>query len=194
MKSANNDLTDILWQFANQYVDLYQQSQGHLPLVEHDSQWPSPCQQARHNEQQILWRPSKIIEPLIFNNIEEALELVLHQDIKTYFTTFFSDAIDAKCSEGNLSLLFAWSLDDFQRLQENIIGHVLMKRKLKQEVSIFFAVTDQEDLILSLANDSGAVWVEKVGCNPHKKLADSLTEFIAMLQPDTSTAIAAIDS
>ena len=49
-----------------------------------------------------------------------------------------------------------------------------MKQKLKQEVTIFFALTDQEDFILTVANATGAVWVEQVGKVPHKKLADSL--------------------
>ena len=112
------------------------------------------------------------------------MALLVRQDIKTYFTTFYSETLHATCSEGRLSLLFPWNNDDFQRLQENIIGHVLMKRKLKQTVSIFFAVTDDDDYILSLANDSGAVWVERVGREPLKKLSDSLPDFIYMLTPD----------
>lgn len=184
MKSTNNNMADILWQFANNYIQSYQQSNGHLPVAELDPSWLSPCQQDKHNEQQILWQPKPISDPLGFGNIEDALEISLHQDIKTYFTTFYSETLHATCSEGRLSLLFPWNSDDFQRLQENIIGHVLMKRKLKQAVSVFFAVTDDDNYILSLVNDSGAVWVERVGCEPHKKLADSLPEFIKMLTPD----------
>ena len=58
-----------------------------------------------------------------------------------------------------------------------------MKQKLKQPISIFFAVTDDEDFILSINNESGEVWVERVGCIPHKKVADNLTSFIATLEP-----------
>ena len=95
----------------------------------------------------------------------------------------FSDSLDASCAEGDLSLLFAWSAKDFARLQENIIGHILMKQRLKQAETIFFAVTNEEDMIISLDNNTGEVWVEQVGCKPHKKISDSLVEFIGQLTP-----------
>jgi len=193
MKSTNQELTDKLWHFADSYIESYQKAHGHLPVAELDEDWPSACQQGlftpqeqsgrQDSEQHILWRPVAAHGDLCFNNIESALELELHPDIKQYFTVFHSDPLDAKCAEGQLSLLFSWNEDDFERLQENIIGHVLMKRKLKQDITIFFGITDEEDLILSLDNETGAIWVERVGCKPHKKLADSMAEFVAGLTP-----------
>ena len=44
-------------------------------------------------------------------------------------------------------------------------------------------MTDDDDHIISISNDTGAVWVEKVGCEPHKKLADTLAGFIEQLTP-----------
>jgi SecY interacting protein Syd len=44
-------------------------------------------------------------------------------------------------------------------------------------------VTDLEDVILSVVNETGEVWAEKVGKKPHKKVADNLAEFIGMLEP-----------
>ena len=203
MKSTNKGLADKLWHFADSYIESYQKSHGHLPLAEQDPDWPSICQQglfmppesaAKDNnqqevsqqetkEQQILWQPVSADNSLSFDNIESALELVLHPDIKTYFTAFHSDPLEAVCGEGRLSLLFSWNESDFHRLQENIIGHILMKQKLKQRITIFFGVTDEEDIILSLDNDTGAIWVERVGCEPHKKLADSMVEFVTGLTP-----------
>lgn len=196
MKSTNKDLSDKLWHFAGCYIENYQHAHGHLPVAEVDEDWPSACQQGlftakeglvQENSagqgQQILWQPVQADGDLCFNNIESALEVELHPDIKSYFTAFHSDPLDAQCSEGKLSLLFSWNEADFERLQENIIGHILMKQKLKQRISIFFAITDEEDLILSLDNETGAIWVERVGCEPHKKLADSMAEFVASLIP-----------
>jgi SecY interacting protein Syd len=45
-------------------------------------------------------------------------------------------------------------------------------------------VTDEEDIIISVNNSSGEVWVERVGCAPHKKLSDSLALFISQLTPN----------
>jgi len=183
--NVSNSLSNTLQQFINQYIKNYQNSHGHLPQIEQDEQWPSPCEQTPSVDKGVVfWQPVVINDKqLNFDNVESALNLTLHQDIKTYFTTFYSDSLNAKCHEGELSLLFAWNHDDFQRLQENLIGHILMKQRLKQEETIFFAVTDEEDTIISIANDTGTVWVEQVGCKPHKKLADSIAEFIAQLTP-----------
>jgi len=179
----NSPLAESLWIFANDFVDLHEKSNGGLPIIEKDDEWTSVCQQDDYDENNIHWRPVKSDIALSFENIEKALEISLHQDIKTYFSTFFSESINATCGDGDLSLLFAWNKDDFHRLQENIIGHILMKKRLKQENTIFFAVTDEDDMILSINNESGEVWVERVGCKAHKKLAESLNDFICQLTP-----------
>jgi len=197
MTSSNHtklDLVEILQQFSKQYVKKHQDTFFHPPKVEQDAQWASPCENTysdvlseykRLSPGETYWRPVDIKkeDELNFDNVETALEITLHPDIKTYFTTMFSENLDATCEEGNLSLLFAWNKDDFQRLQENLIGHILMKQRLKQAETVFVAVTDEEDMIISVENGTGTVWVERVGCKPHKKLADSLAEFINILTP-----------
>jgi len=197
---VNNHLSKTLQQFAKQYISNYQNSHNQLPIIEHDEQWASPCEQedidnksiekkATENDYAektfVSWQPVAVtnVDELSFENIESALELSLHPDIKTYFTTIYSEQLNAKTQDGELSLLFAWNKEDFQRLQENLIGHILMKRRLKQAETVFFAVTNEDDMIISMDNDTGAVWVEQVGCKPHKKLSDSITEFINQLTP-----------
>lgn len=189
MTSSNTNLPQVLLQFSRNYLDAYSHAHGHLPLVEADEDWPSPCEQGSANDKECYWQPVEIAQleqqqDISFSNVESALEMTLHPDIHCYFTTLYSESINARSDDGKLSLLFAWNFDDFQRLQENIIGHILMKRKLKQAETIFFAVTDAEDIIVSLDNVTGEVWVERVGCKPHKKLADSLADYIKQLTPE----------
>jgi len=197
---VKNNLSKVLHQFAKQYISNYQNSHNQLPTIEHDEQWVSLCEQDDIDNKSIeknttendydekrfvSWQPVAVTnaDKLSFENVESALELSLHPDIKTYFTTIYSEQLNAKTQDGELSLLFAWNKEDFQRLQENLIGHILMKRRLKQAETVFFAVTDEDDMIISMDNDTGAVWVEQVGCKPHKKLSDSIVEFINQLTP-----------
>ncbi|MFT5757668.1 MAG: SecY interacting protein Syd [Alteromonadaceae bacterium] len=184
MKLSPTSLSEMMKHFFDGYIEQYQEKHGHLPLIDIDEDWPSPCLQHTHNDNDIFWRPIKISEPLSFDNVALALEFNLHADIQTYFTTYYSESINATCSEGALSLLLPWSSKDFKRLQENIIGHILMKKRLKQPITIFFAVTDDEENILSINNDTGEVWVERVGCLPHKKLSNSLSDFFQKISPD----------
>ncbi|MDO6426821.1 SecY-interacting protein [Thalassotalea sp. 1_MG-2023] len=178
------NLNELILHFGQQYLSEFKSKLGHYPVVEADEEWPSPCELTPFNEQLITWQPIKIKGSLNFDNVESALSITLHPSIKTYFTTQYSESIPANCAEGNLQLLFAWSEKDFERLQQNMIGHILMKQKLKQPITLFFALTDKEDIILTVDNESGEVWVEKVGAKPHKKVADSLASFIPLLSPD----------
>ena len=84
---------------------------------------------------------------------------------------------------GNLQLLLPWNQDDMVRLQQNLVGHVLMKRRLDQPETLFFAVTDEEDFILSVDNQSGEVVLEQVGLLPQEVLAPDLASFLASLEP-----------
>jgi SecY interacting protein Syd len=183
MKTSNHSLSQALWLFSQRYLQEYRNEFNHLPIIETDKNWPSPCEQGIHLKDYTLWQPQLINNTLNFDNVESALEITLHADVKEYFTTVYSDSLDASCIEGELSLLLPWSDVDFSRLQENIIGHVIMKGKLKQKLTIFFAVTDNDNHILSIDNEDGTIWVEKVGCEPHKKVADSMVEFLALLTP-----------
>jgi len=194
MTSTNKTLVQTLLTFSKNYSEQYIEQFGHLPTIEHDEQWLSPCELGPHDANLHYWQPVSMDseqvtddqeESFSFTNVESALSIELHQDIKTYFTSIFSGDIEAQCDEGELSLLFAWNAEDFERLQENIIGHILMKQRLKQAETVFFAVTDEEDMIVSIDNISGEVWVERVGCKPHKKLSDSLVDFISQLKPKT---------
>ncbi|RHW75449.1 SecY-interacting protein [Colwellia sp. RSH04] len=191
MTSSNISLKNVLLEFSTQYIVAFEKVHHHLPVIEKDEAWISPCEQTKSDEES-YWQPKPLTEFLLeetiaselnFENVESALKIRLHPDIKTYFTTVFSETLDANCSEGELSLLFAWNMDDFARLQENIIGHVMMKQRLKQPITVFFGVTDEEDIIISLDNETGEVWAEMVGCKGHKKLSDNLATFIQQLQP-----------
>ncbi|GHF95414.1 SecY-interacting protein [Thalassotalea marina] len=184
MESTSPNLHDALINFSQSYLEQYRDKLGHFPVVEADEQWASPCELSKFNDDLVHWQPIKITEQLSFNNVENALEIKLHPSIKAYFSTIYSESIPATCEHGHLQLLFAWSKDDFDRLQQNLIGHILMKQKLKQDVTLFFAVTDQDDHVVTLDNATGEVWVEKVGRKPHKKLANTLEEFILQLSPD----------
>ena len=184
MSSSNSELIAALQQFHDRYFQSYEQAYGHPPAIEHDSEWPSPCEQKPADEgESVYWQPVVCDPALSFDNIEEALESRLHTDIKTYFGSFYCANLGAKASDGGLELLFPWSPEDFERLQENVLGHIWMKRKLRQEETVFFSVTDMDDVILSMINSTGEIWAEKVGKKPHRKIADSMVDFINSLQP-----------
>lgn len=150
-------------------------------IIEYDPEWQSPCQSGSENEGKINWQPVKRSESESLNNIEIALELQLHPDIHTFYTQFYAPTLDAYWQGDLLSLIQVWNEDDFAILQENMLGHLMMKRKLKQQATVFIATTDNDEYLISVLNKTGEVMLERVGCEPHLKLADNIAEFIELL-------------
>jgi SecY interacting protein Syd len=158
--------------------------QNGYPEIESDPQWPSECEfSLPENNEKTYWKPVKSQDDLAFDNVGLAMDLVVDEQYSALFSMYYADNLNAQHSNGPLQFLQAWSQSDFERLQQNLIGHLMMKAKLKQPPTLFFAVTDEDDLNLVVVNDSGEIWLEYVGKEPHKKVADNLAEFIAQSTP-----------
>jgi SecY interacting protein Syd len=178
-----SDTQQALDQLINQWVTHYEGLDEGFPMVEKDPEWPSACEiDGSEADGQVQWKPVKRDPAGEFSNVEHALDIALHEDIKTYYSLYWSEAMNLEHEKGPLSLLQIYNDEDFSNLQENIIGHIIMKRRLKQKVTIFFGLTDQDDQMISLVNDTGEIWLESVGLEPHLKLADSMTEFLGLLK------------
>ena len=82
-----------------------------------------------------------------------------------------------------LMLLQAWSADDFLRVQENLIGHLVMQRRLKLSPTLFIATLESELDVISVCNLSGEVLLETVGTRRRSVLSASLASFLSHLEP-----------
>ena len=86
MKLPETTLGEKIWQFCQDYVQQYQNKFGHLPIVENDEDWPSACLGSAHDDEHSYWQPKVIEDALSFDNVEDALSMTFHQDLKNYFT------------------------------------------------------------------------------------------------------------
>jgi SecY interacting protein Syd len=142
----------------------------------------SPCQYGDITEdQQVRWWPVLRGECQDFSNLEHGLEFRLHPDLQAFYGHSYGGGLKVIHQRGNAELLMVWHQEDFSRLQQNIIAHILMKRRLKQRETVFFAVTDDDDIMLSVLNETGAVYLEHAGCEVKEQLAPSLAEFLQQL-------------
>lgn len=169
-----------LTEFVEKYSSIYPFEQR---TIEFDPDWPSMCVRTELAAGEMVhWSPVPQSPVQTFDNLEEALSLEIHSDVKAFYTAFWSDNLPAYATQGRCELLQPWNIDDFARLQENLIGHVLMKRRLKQAVTLFIGLTEDDDFILTVDNTSGNVMLEQVGREPCKKVANSLAEFLSELK------------
>ena len=117
----------------------------------------SPCCYGEVSEQSSLWRPVLQQGALDFSKLETGLEIKIDAAFQDYFCTWWGDHLNARTERGELQLLLVWNDDDFQRLQENLIANVLMKRRLGQRDTLFFAQTEDDDFLLTVLNQTGEV-------------------------------------
>ncbi|UAA39695.1 SecY-interacting protein [Paraneptunicella aestuarii] len=168
--------------FVEKYVEVYRDAGKEL-RVNFDCSWESPCVTECDSEGSCIWTPTAQNIELNFNKLEMGMDMQIHPDYQDYFCCFWSDHLNARAARGDLQLLMVWNQDDFVRLQENLIAHLLMKRRLGQRDTLFFAQTEDENYILSVLNGTGEVVLEPVGQEPGEILASDLAEFISELKP-----------
>lgn len=176
----NNTALDI---FINSYLQAHGEAGKRLE-IDYDEAWPSACyQNVSEHSQLVEWKPILRSPCGDMSALESALDTQMNPQLKRYYGRYWSDNLNAKTPRGGLQLLQPWNQADFERLQQNLIGHILMKRRLKQPDTWFFAVTDEEDYIISVEGKTGHVVLEQVGLLPQETLASDLEGFLSMLTP-----------
>lgn len=168
--------------FTTRYCQHWLQQAGHAPASSDLYGVPSPCA-LEDREQQVVWQPQPFSLPPTLDAVERAVDIQLQPPITEFYTTQFAGDMQARFGENQLSLLQVWSEEDFLRLQENLIGHLVMQRRLRQSPTLFIATTDSEEEIISLSNLSGEVILEQPGRKQRVVLAESLEIFLKSLQP-----------
>ncbi|UJF18912.1 SecY-interacting protein [Vibrio sp. SS-MA-C1-2] len=171
---------------SQQYVELWQQQRETLPYNRDVLGMASPCL-VKEDDDGVFWQPVTREISADFSNVERGIELTLHNDIKSFYGGLYSAEIQVQFSSAEHSqqceLIQIWSEDDFIRLQENILGHLVMQRRLKISPTVFIAATDDEFEIISICNQSGEILLETVGTKKRQVLADNLSQFISQLTP-----------
>ena len=161
----------------------YQQQRGGLPHRPWDPEWRSPCEVGEPWNGEIYWQPVRRESPGSMENVATGLDMVLHPDLSSFYGHWYAGALAFSFKGLRVEPVLAWNLDDFARLQENLIGHALMQRRLRLAPTLFLAATRQESHLVSLDNLSGAVLLERVGRAENQLLTPDLASFLARLEP-----------
>ncbi|WP_108945995.1 SecY-interacting protein [Shewanella halifaxensis] len=179
--------------FLSKYQQAYMDKLGEQPRYYPQGQ-TSDCVIAEAGaDGAVFWQAVVRQQSGEFTNVESALELTLSAEINSFFGKHFSAPVFFDSPWGAGELIQVWNQTDFEYLQQNIIGHLMMKKKLKQEATWFFGILDEEDKMLTVNNNDGSVWIEVAGEVQTVKLSDSLDEFISQLTPRVTPAIKPVE-
>ena len=178
----NHSVNTALWAFTERYVNAWQIQHASLPQTEAYLGLLSPCI-VQETKNIILWKP--IQRSLIgdFSDIENAIGFCLHDDLKNFYSGLYCADMKGILNEDHLELIQVWNEDDWFRLQENILGHLMMQKRLKQNPTIFIASTADDQDVISICNLTGTILKERIGTDERVSLSPDLVSFLLQLEP-----------
>jgi SecY interacting protein Syd len=176
------ETSQALRDFSQRYGDLWQQQHGHAPASADLHGIPSPCIVATHDDE-VWWQPQPFTLAKNLDAVERALDLSLQPAVTGFYTAQFACVMAGTFAGQRMSLVQVRSEGDFVRVQENLIGHLVMKRRLKHSPTLFIATTESELEVVSVCNLTGEVIIEQLGTQKRQVIAPSVENFLILLQP-----------
>lgn len=179
----NTDTQKQLFALYQRHLQLWQSTHQTLPTQVFDPEWISSCQVGESADGEISWQAVVRESKVNLNNIEQALEVTLHPSIEDLFCSAYSDHISCEFEGHLIELIQVWNEQDFSMLQENMIAHFMMQKRLKKPESMFIATCSDEMQVISIVNATGQVQLETLGKKQEAVLAETLAEFLEQLTP-----------
>jgi len=181
----NNTIKVALQDLYTRHAKIWKDEHNSLPQQVFDEQWISPCQVKHLQDELLTWSAVERDVEINLANIEEALEVTLHPSIAALFCSYYADGIPCLFEGHPIDLIQVWNDEDFNLLQENMIAHFMMQKRLKKPASMFIASCSDEMQVISILNETGEVQLETLGKKQEAILAPDLETFLAKLQPVT---------
>ena len=168
--------------FTARYCDAWHEIHNSWPQSEGLYGVPSPCV-ISSLEDRVIWQPQPFDAEENVNAVERALDIVIQPAVHSFYSTQFAGDMLARFENETLTLLQTWSADDFLRVQENLIGHLVTQKRLKLPPTLFIATLDSELDVISICNLTGEVVKERLGTRHRTVLAPSVALFLQRLEP-----------
>lgn len=178
----NHPVAVALSDFSSRFLQAWRDAGQGFPRSEDLVGLESSCVET-DSGYEVTWKPVAR-EPMgDLSGVEKGIELRLHEDISVFYGAQFSGDMAARFRELEFDLLQVFSEDDSLRLQENILGHLVMQRRLKLKPTVFIGALEAEEQVISICNLTGQVILETLGKTTRDVLAADVETFLQQLEP-----------
>lgn len=180
------NIAQELDRLAAEFIDACAARDGTLPTLPYDADWQSVAIVGPAPDEQVYWRPARRSDPFSLSGLSSALDVSLPAACADYFGHFWSGSIPVLWGERPFELLQLWNAEDENNLMHNLLGHSLEKQRVREPLTVFFALVD-DTRFLSVDAASGAVLLEEVGGERPEEVAADLAALLSSV-----TAVASI--
>lgn len=171
----SNDKAALI-EFTARWVDQFTKA----PQSEELHAMPSPCI-IKTEKLMVYWKPVLMTPAKQLTIVETLIGITLHPSAHVFYGTQYADNMHATWQNRALTLIQIWNDDDFCRLEQNLINHLSMQKKLKRVPTIFIASTNDDSQIITLNNISGEIVNEDLITGELSVIAPTLADFLSNL-------------
>lgn len=122
------ETANALTTFTTRYCDAWHEKQGTWPQSADLYGVPSPCI-ISSLEDYVIWQPKPNNGEQNVNAVERAMDIVVQPAVHAFYATQFAGYARALCGH-DADAVADPSEDDLQRVQENLIGHLVTQNAL----------------------------------------------------------------
>ena len=134
--------------------------------VEHDPEWPSPCEVLPpDSDGMVRWRPVPMDPPPDFAEIQ------LHTDIREFYGSLWGGHPGGRHSGESVSVRAAWNAEELADIRQFVAAQVAAGEPV-------FVANSDSDCYFGVDNATGAVWLCEPGYPPLRQVAPSLAAFL----------------
>lgn len=178
-----DDVQQALSDLTRRYCEAWKKRNGRGPQSDELYGIPSPCI-TETDDTYVFWQPQPFNPMDDLSAVEKALDITIRRELHEFYTTQFAGDMQVSFNGLAFMLLQTWSTDDFRRVQENQIGHLLIQRRLKLSPGLFIGTLDSELEVVCVSNLTGEVIIETLGTPRYTRLAPSIDVFLNQLKPE----------
>lgn len=179
----NNPISMCLIDLTKKYINAWQEKHQSLPPAGELAEIESPCLVTSENGDK-LWQAVPHAQVKQLEGVEKGIEIAIHSDIHLFYGSQYSADLNLLWQGKPFVLLQAWSADDFERLQENILGHLVTQKRLKLKPTVFIGALDSDTDVISICNITGNVLLERLGTDKIDVLSEDLETFLSACEVD----------
>ncbi|MDR7241924.1 SecY-interacting protein Syd [Priestia megaterium] len=171
-------MKNVMEQYFKKLTGKWEEFNGTLPLIPWNEEVDAHIYVGSQDEEgYIVWKPLEKYENTNFQHFEQRMNMILHDDLKAYFNSFWFLEMIGWVSEYNINLYPVIPGVEPKAFRQRVKNYIF-----ENENSTYIPVGfESNGMLVVMNNQSGEIFVENDEDKSYKYLSSSLKELISQL-------------